>query len=465
MGTPVAVHWHEGLFLRPQHLQAMQRYIQDSVIAERRRGCSYSYGVISAHLDEASLENQIVRFERLSAVTPAGIFVSFPENCELPSLNIEEAFSTATEPLTICLAVPLWQSARANAIDFGGREDYRTARIFRVAEINCLDENNGKNEQPIHVRKINARLQFNTDEMTDLDVLPLLKVSPNPTNEGGLSPRRDSDYIPPCLLSSGHPALQESLRDIINLMEVSRRQLYAQLRVLGANISNLTLGIQFERWERLKVLNSYSTKLACLARAPAATPFDYYLELSSLQGELAAFYPGRPEYADCAGYNHDNLGLSFQGLFKQLRNTVAMSGDREPLVAKFIPDGNRLRIAELSQDHLTKPNEYYLVIDTKVEPALLERLVTDRSRFKLMSREESNSTSWGLKLQYEKFLPPELSYKPNRHFFRIYRGADDPPAARMWDKIRTERKVVARWPDMTTTDYELALYMTLPSAE
>ena len=66
MGTPVAVHWHEGLFLRPQHLQMLQKSIFDSAMAEGRLSRAYPYGVVAADLDVASLENMMVRYRQLA---------------------------------------------------------------------------------------------------------------------------------------------------------------------------------------------------------------------------------------------------------------------------------------------------------------------------------------------------------------------------------------------------------------
>ena len=174
------------------------------------------------------------------------------------------------------------------------------------------------------------------------------------------------------------------MRDVINLIEVSRRQLYQHLQPLGLDIKKLILGVTLERWERLKVLNAYAGRLPSLAASPMVTPLDLYLELRGLQGEMAAFYPGRPEYFECPPYNHDNLAVSFQDLFKQLLNMVPMLLGTGSLTAKFVAESNRMRIAELTQDQLTKPTKYYLAIETKMDPGALDKLVSDRNKFKML---------------------------------------------------------------------------------
>jgi len=33
---------------------------------------------------------------------------------------------------------------------------------------------------------------------------------------------------------------------------------------------------------------------------------------------------------------------------------------------------------------------------------------------------------------------------------------------RMWDRIKNEKAIACRWPDLASSDLEIALYMTVP---
>ncbi len=110
------IHWQEGLFLQPHHLQRMQKSLRDEIAAERRLAWPYPYGVVEARISRDELENMRIRFERLRAIMPSGLEVSFPENAELPSLDIKQAFSKGSGSFNVALGVPLWQSMRANTL-------------------------------------------------------------------------------------------------------------------------------------------------------------------------------------------------------------------------------------------------------------------------------------------------------------------------------------------------------------
>ena len=152
------VHWHEGLFLQPHHLQLFQRQLLDQFAAERGLALPYPYGVIEYRLSSDALENMLVQFDVLRLVMPSGLAVNVPENAELRALDIKAVFESATEPFTISLGVPLWYASRANTIERGAGGDSRAKRLYRVHDIEWTDENTGENSQPVLVRHVNARL-------------------------------------------------------------------------------------------------------------------------------------------------------------------------------------------------------------------------------------------------------------------------------------------------------------------
>ena len=170
MSTSGFVHWEEGLFLRPHHLQRMQRQVLDQIAAERRSFRPYPYGVIEASISRDELSNVLIRYDRLRAIMPSGVVVDVPNSADLPPLDIAKVFQGSTTPLQIYLGVPLWYATRANTIEGGTEGDWRTKRMYQVSEIEAMDENTGENPQPVRVRHINARLLMEGDDQTDLEV-------------------------------------------------------------------------------------------------------------------------------------------------------------------------------------------------------------------------------------------------------------------------------------------------------
>ena len=102
------IHWREGLFLQPHHLQQFQRGVHHRIEQVARLGGPFPHGVIDMDLAEDELENFQLRFRKLHVLLPSGTLLRFPEEADLPVLNIKEAFTSGKETLLIYLALPLW---------------------------------------------------------------------------------------------------------------------------------------------------------------------------------------------------------------------------------------------------------------------------------------------------------------------------------------------------------------------
>jgi predicted component of type VI protein secretion system len=102
------IHWSEGLFLQPHHLQIMQRNVIEKFTRQGRMFWSYPYGVIETKISDDQLENMRVSFDRLRVIMPSGLEVNVPDNANLPSLDIKQAFASTSGALTISIGVPVW---------------------------------------------------------------------------------------------------------------------------------------------------------------------------------------------------------------------------------------------------------------------------------------------------------------------------------------------------------------------
>jgi type VI secretion system protein ImpJ len=450
------IHWHEGLFLLPHHLQRIQRSISETAAAERHLNWAYPYGVIDARLSNDDLENMRLRFERLHAIMPSGQEVLFPKDAELPSVDFKQVFESRGR-FIVYLGVPLWFDARANCVNPGQTVDARAKILYRVVETEIADENTGDNVKTVLNRRVNARLLLDDEDRSDLEVIPLLRVARAVGEEVGL-PRRDPEFVGPCLVLNGSPALRELVRDLSSQILASRQELVLQITRGGFSIDTMR-GIQFEQLIRLRTLNRYGARLEALIETLNLVPFQIYLEMRELLGELAALHPDRDPY-DSAPYQHDNPYPCFDELTGKIRQLLRGSVAPSFLKVPFA-DVNGLLRAALAEEHLTRPSDYFLGIKTKEDPRAVAKLAEDADRFKLMPASMAGRAIRGVLLKEERFPPLELPAQSNLYYFRLLRGE----SARSWQQIQTERAAVVRWSGHEGADYDLTLYMTLPRAE
>jgi predicted component of type VI protein secretion system len=88
----------------------------------------------------------------------------------------------------------------------------------------------------------------------------------------------------------------------------------------GFSIETLR-GVQFEQLLRLRTLSRFSARLPALLAAPGVPPFQWYLELRELHGELAALHPEKDEF-DVPAYEHENVYPAFDELNQKIRGLL-----------------------------------------------------------------------------------------------------------------------------------------------
>src|SRR5690606_17947170 len=147
------------------------------------------------------------------------------------------------------------------------------------------------------------------------EVIPLVRIVHAAGEDVGL-PRLDTNFIPACFSITGSPTLREALRDLANALEASRRETVVQMTRAGFSADTMR-GTQFQQMLRLKTLNRFAGRLPSLVVAPGISPFDMYLELRELLGELTSLQPDRDAF-DVPAYDHDSPAVPFMDLLQKV---------------------------------------------------------------------------------------------------------------------------------------------------
>jgi type VI secretion system ImpJ/VasE family protein len=449
------VHWHEGLFLQPHHLQLTQRRLQVDIRAARALLSPYCFGVLESRLSHDDLADNRIRFERLRVIMPSGQEVFYPEEANLPALDIKAELARGAGGLEVSLAVPLWTRNRANAFRQGESADPRTKLLYIPEEVrDVLDENTGENPQSLCLRKINARLVLKGEDVSDMETLPLLRVMRATGDEAG-KPRQDTDFVPPSLLLRSSPVLHDMVRELVAQLNASREQVRVKVSTGG-----LGLELKAELTMRLAALNRFCGSLPSVVEEGGITPFALYLQLRELLGELLALNPVEKLF-DCEPYVHMDPLSCFRELDRKIRGEIRVARAAEPLKVLFTGTPGLLR-AVLETQHFERPTGYFLGIKTRVDRTKLALYVADGNKFKLMPRSMEQVAIFGIELKEEAYPPLELPGQSDLRFFRVVPTSNQ----RRWDQIRTDKAVSLVWnnAEFDLADATYTLYMTLSSA-
>lgn len=449
------MHWHEGLFLQPHHLQIMQRQLQMEIRAARSLLAANFFGVVEGRLSYDDLADGRIRFERLQVIMPSGQEVRFPEDANLPSFDVRAAMARGSGQMEISLAVPLWAKNRANAFRFGEPPDPRVKLLHIPTEVPDLaDENTGENAQSVYLRKINARFVLPGEDVSDLECLPLLRIMRSVGEDAGKL-RQDPEYVPPSLLLRSSPSLHDLMRELVAQLNASREQIRIKVTTGG-----LGLEVKWEITMRLSALNRVCASLTSLVEGGNIAPYTAYLELRELLGELLALHPGEKLF-DCQPYNHMDPLPAFRELDRKIRDEIRVARAAEPLKVIFSGSPGLLR-ATLEPQHFEKPTGYYLGVKTRVERTKLALYLGDGNKFKLMPHSMEQVAIFGVELKEQNYPPLELPAQNDLHYFSLVPTSNP----RRWDQVKQDKALSLVWnnAEMDLSDATFTLYMTLSSS-
>src|ERR1051325_10897657 len=156
-----AVNWYEGLFLRPHHFQAADRFWGDISQMSQQWDHPYNYGLLTIDFSREALANHQFEVRQLKARMRDGTLVALdfgqaPDRLDLKDelsnvgkalADLSEAFEK--EPVVrVFLGLPKLKLGRPNV---ASGDAAMTARYVPM-RLSLPDEDTGSNEQEVELR-------------------------------------------------------------------------------------------------------------------------------------------------------------------------------------------------------------------------------------------------------------------------------------------------------------------------
>ncbi|HEX7639447.1 MAG TPA: type VI secretion system baseplate subunit TssK [Burkholderiaceae bacterium] len=340
------VIWSEGLFLRPQHFQQLERSVEMLVEARAQGVFAPAWGLSSLRLDEEALKIGRIAIKSARGVMPDGTPFSIPEEYASP-LALE--IGSETKETLVHLALPLVRSGMPEfAVDEGP-----TAALARFVGHDRRVEDNvlGMGDAAeMKLGQINLRLMLDDDPRTGFCSIAVARVVER-RSTGQLV--LDESYIPPALECRGFARLQDFIVEARNLVRHRADTLAARLN------QSVQKGVgEIGDFMMLQVANRFDPWLAHLSERETLHPEALYTVLLQAAGEFATFSERRKRRARVqAPYRHEDLKGTFEPLMFDFREllTEVINPNAVPiplqeraagLYTGMVPDPELLRSAQ-----------------------------------------------------------------------------------------------------------------------
>jgi type VI secretion system protein ImpJ len=306
------VLWSEGMFLRPQHFQQHDRFVENLVNGRCRGLRSFDWGFSSLKVDKGQLAIGKLALTEAVGTFPDGTPFSFPDDDPLPlPLDVVE---DAKDEL-VYLSLPL---TRPESPESDSESSTDSLARYRLSEREVRDNNAGADGRfPVQVGMLKPRLMLSRQERSGYACLGVGKVIEVRADKTVLL---DERYIPPALNCGCTGSLGGFIKELEGLLHTRGEALAARVAGAGqgagvAEVADFML---------LQLINRYEPFLNHLGNSALLHPETFFGIGVQLMGELATFYRNGKRPTTLPPYVHDDLKSCFAPLMDELRSLLSM---------------------------------------------------------------------------------------------------------------------------------------------
>lgn len=300
------VLWSEGMFLRTQHFQQQDRFLEATVRGALQAGQLHTFGFRSLTLDPALLDAGQVSVTSARGIFPDGTPFSIPDLMDAP---LPLAITSDMGEGAVQLALPLEPSGGvsfdpAHAEPSGAR--YR-GRIQAVRDA----IQGGADPEEIEIARPQALLLSPGKTLSGYTALPIADIK-GLRADGGVA--LDETFLPPSLATGSTPWYAQLLQEVITgLDRIAEAHVKLVLGGPGRSVEDLLM---------LHLANAARPRLAHILEQDVYHPAELYKELAGLAGSMATYGSSSRRLGELPAYDHMAPGPAFSTLADTLRSLI-----------------------------------------------------------------------------------------------------------------------------------------------
>ncbi|MBX7104889.1 MAG: type VI secretion system baseplate subunit TssK [Gemmataceae bacterium] len=430
-----AVHWHEGMFLRPHHFQAAARHTADTFARQMSWSNHYSWGVRQIDIDEDALRNYRFVVRRLQARLRDGTVIDVPDDGPLAPLDLKPALEGRTE-VTVALGVPEIQLGRPNA---GTSEEGARYRVYTAEKL--ADENTGQSERALQFRALNAQLMTGDQDPAGYQTLKLAVIAKSSKAEA--VPELAEAYIPPLLGCDGWKILTDRiLTPVYDRLGQLVKQRAEQIRSRIITFDSPSPGDR-QLLEGLRIMNQAFAQMGVTHFAEGVHPLPIYAELARVVGDLAIFGPEK-EVPTLPRYDHDDLGRCFWTAKRYIDELLNQgSFDLGYVEQPFYGSGLRVQ-GDIKAEWLAPAWQMFVGVKAPLKAEECIQLLTGKLDMKIGAADRVDEIfrlgGRGLVFRYAQRPPRALPSYQDLTYFQIDRTVQPDE----WQKVQATLKMAVR---------------------
>ncbi|HYF06429.1 MAG TPA: type VI secretion system baseplate subunit TssK [Acetobacteraceae bacterium] len=407
------VVWQEGMFLRAQHFQQQDRYLEHLVQARAAPLRPHPWGVTELSLNRDLLAAGKFAVSSCAGVMEDGTPFDIPGHADPPPpLDLPEG----ARNLIVYLAMPVRQAGSPEIAFTAGPEANAARYALRSFEV--FDTHSDSTlASELQVGRPRLRYMMENEERAGFTCVGLTRVTEVQADRRVVV---DDRYIAPCLRVGAAPVLNEIIKELVGVMGQRIEELAGRLSQPGARgVAEVT------DFLLLQLMNGAHPLLSHWGHAGNVHPEALYASLVGLAGEFATFADPGKKAKQYPPYRHDDLQRSFAPVIADLRQYIAHIGIQSAVAIPLQARGYGYHLGVIMNRELLRSSQFVLVVHADTPSEQVRRMVPRMAKVGASEEIQNlvNTQVDGIALRPLPVAPRQLPFHAGAAYFELDRGS------------------------------------------
>lgn len=413
--------WSEGMFLRPQHFQQNDRYLE-ALIQNR---CSpmrpYSWGIEELEINPEALSLGKLEIAKCSAILPDGTTLNIPY-ADLPPIPIEPGKNTKDEYIYLCLIGKRPNATESNREDDDNQNARYRIEISEIRDTSLPEDSNA----PIELARKNLLLLTQNEERSEYACICIGRIIEVRSDKRLVM---DESFIAPTVDCRNNKQLSGFIEEIQGLLKQRAEAIAVRLNTTGNGAAGTA---QVEDYMLLQLINGYEPVFAHIGGLPAYHPEALFRLCLKLAGELATFTSPDSRPSKIGEYIHTNLTTTFTLMMTELRRSLGVVFEHSAVQIPFKHYKKvGISLAIVSDKSLFENAVFVLAVKADMATEKLRRQFPQQSKIgpKEVMKQLITSQLPGVELEALPVAPRQIPFHSGFTYFELNRRSE------LWQKM------------------------------
>jgi len=400
--------WKEGLFIRPQHFQQNDRYVNYEFRTRTINSRANAWGLYDLKIDKSLLNTGQFVVENMSGIMPDGTLFNIDAST-LKSLILNISVKDTNK--YIYLVLPSYING-SDDVHFDEQKDLFT-RYKATYKKDIPNTNSGENSLgDIVTAQYNFKLVFE-DELENAYVKIAIAKIADVSASSNVS--LDENFIPTFLHLNSSNKLISNIKEILTMLTYRAEKLANKLS--DTSVQNSELG----DYLMLQVLNSYQSKFHFLITQDQMHPDELFLNLSTLASELSVYMKKEKRLLKQFNYNHLEQWESFKIVIDELKSMLEMVLEQNSVSLPIEKKKYGIYITPLRDKETINSSKFVFSVKAGVQASELKDIVQRGLKVGTIENIKNlvNFHLSGYKLKLLTSAPKEIPHKLNHLYYSI----------------------------------------------